>query len=72
MELASTVTARRRAGAGKFADGVILTASGEPADEKTIAAAFTGANKARLAELLATLAAIGKARQLEDGRYVAA
>lgn len=52
--------------------GAVLTASGEPADEKTLAKAFTGANKARLAELLATLAAIGKARQLEDGRYVAA
>jgi hypothetical protein len=52
--------------------GAVLSASGEPADEKSIASAFTGANKARLAELLATLAAIGKARQLEDGRYVAA
>jgi hypothetical protein len=52
--------------------GAVLTASGEPADEKTIASAFTRADKARLAELLATLAAIGKARQLEDGRYVAA
>ncbi|QDV72486.1 class I SAM-dependent DNA methyltransferase [Botrimarina mediterranea] len=52
--------------------GAVLSASGEPADEKTIASAFTRADKARLAELLATLAAIGKARQLEDGRYVAA
>lgn len=47
------------------------------ADEKTIASAFTRADRTRadrtrLAELLATLDAIGKARQLEDGRYVAA
>lgn len=73
MELASAVTARRRGGGvGKAAVGAVRSASGEPADEKPIASAFTGADKARLAELLATLAAIGKARQLEDGRYVAA
>jgi hypothetical protein len=58
-------TLAEQAGAG-------LSASGEPADEKTFASAFTGANKARLAELLATHAAIDKPWQLEDGRYVAA
>ena len=43
-----------------------------PADEADVAKLFTRAKKDRIAELLATLAAIGKARELEDGRYVAA
>jgi hypothetical protein len=30
----------------------------------------TGANKDRIAHLLETLSSLGKARQLDDGRYV--
>jgi hypothetical protein len=41
-----------------------------PATETELAKRFTGANKDRIAELLETLASLGKARQLEDGRYV--
>jgi DNA-binding IclR family transcriptional regulator len=41
-----------------------------PADETQIAKHFTRANKDRVAELLETLAALGKVRELEDGRYV--
>jgi hypothetical protein len=40
--------------------------------EQLLGIELTRADKTRLAELLATLAAIGKARQLEDRRYVAA
>jgi len=42
-----------------------------PADEADIAKQFTRANKDRIAELLETLSSLGKARQLDDGRYVA-
>jgi len=42
-----------------------------PADEADVAKRFTRANKDRIAELLETLASLGKARQLDDGRYVA-
>ncbi|MEQ8847505.1 DNA methyltransferase [Botrimarina sp.] len=52
--------------------GAVLATLGEPADEADIAKAFTRAKKDRIAELLATLAAIGKARVLDDGRFVAA
>ena len=41
-----------------------------PADEAQIAKQFTRANKDRIAELLETLASLGKVRQLENGRYV--
>ena len=41
-----------------------------PVDETQIAKHFTRANKDRVAELLETLAALGKVRELEDGRYV--
>jgi len=41
-----------------------------PAAETELAKRFTGANKDRIAELLETLASLGKARQLDDGRYV--
>jgi len=52
--------------------GAALATLGEPADEAAVAKVFKRANKARVAELLATLAAIGKARLLDDGRHVAA
>jgi hypothetical protein len=41
-----------------------------PADEAQIAKQFTRANKDRIAELLETLASLGKVRELDDGRYV--
>ena len=41
-----------------------------PASEADLAKRFTAGNKARIAELLETLASLGKARQLDDGRYV--
>ncbi len=49
-----------------------LAAIAGPADEADVAKRFTRAKKDRIAELLETLSAIGKARQLDDGRYVAA
>jgi hypothetical protein len=42
-----------------------------PADEADVAKHFTRGRKDRIAELLETLASLGKARQLDDGRYVA-
>lgn len=42
-----------------------------PADEVDVAKRFSRANKDRIAELLQTLASLGEARQLDDGRYVA-
>jgi hypothetical protein len=44
----------------------------QPQSEAAIAAQFTGKSKwkAKLPELLATLAALGMARQLEDGRWM--
>ena len=48
-----------------------LAALAAPADETGIAKGFTRANKDRIAELLETLASLGKSRQLDDGRYVA-
>jgi hypothetical protein len=50
---------------------VELAALAAPADETDIAKRFTRANKDRIAELLETLGSLGKARQLDDGRYVA-
>jgi hypothetical protein len=43
-----------------------------PQSETAIAARFTGKGKwkSKLPELLATLAALGRARQLEDGRWL--
>ena len=41
-----------------------------PGDEAEIAKRFTRANQDRIAELLETLSSLGKARQLDDGRYV--
>lgn len=40
-----------------------------PAEGKEIAAYYTRANKADVAELLETLAAVGNVRQLDDGRF---
>jgi hypothetical protein len=48
-----------------------LVAVGGPADVAAVAARFTRANKERVEELLETFAAIGKARELADGRWVA-
>ncbi len=48
-----------------------LAAIGEPADVEAVAARFTRANRERVEELLETFAAIGKARELADGRWVA-
>ncbi|TWT86631.1 hypothetical protein Mal64_34600 [Pseudobythopirellula maris] len=48
-----------------------LAAIAAPADVKTVAAAFTRANKDRIGELLETLASLGRARRLDDGRFVA-
>ena len=41
-----------------------------PADETDIAQHFTRAKKERVAELLETLTSLGKARELDDGRYL--
>ena len=48
-----------------------LVAHSAPANETDLAKRFTRANKDRIAELLETLASLGKARELEDGRYLA-
>ena len=48
-----------------------LTDLSTPADEADVAKRFTRANKDRIAELLETLASLGKARQLDNGRYAA-
>ncbi len=47
-----------------------LAEQAAPATKTELAKRFTNANKDRIAELLETLASLGKARQLEDGRYV--
>jgi hypothetical protein len=49
----------------------VLTHLAAPAGESDVAKRFTRANQDRIAELLETLASLGKARQLDDGRYVA-
>ena len=48
------------------------TLSTQPQSETEIAARFTGKGKwkLRLPELLATLATLGRARQLDDGRWI--
>ena len=48
-----------------------LAAIAAPADESDIATHFTRAKKERIAELLETLTSLGKARELDDGRYLA-
>jgi hypothetical protein len=48
-----------------------LTALAAPANEAELAGRFIRANKQRIAELLETLASLGKARELDDGRYLA-
>lgn len=47
-----------------------LAAIGEPADAALVAKRFTRGNKQRIEELLEALESLGKARQLDDGRYV--
>jgi hypothetical protein len=47
-----------------------LTQHAAPADETDLAKYFTRANKERISELLETLASLGRARELADGRYV--
>ncbi|MFZ2421166.1 MAG: hypothetical protein WA029_08450, partial [Anaerolineae bacterium] len=60
--------------------GVISAGDGRPAARALpcrpvtaaeVAAAFSGAAPARVADWLATLVALGQARALEDGRFVA-
>jgi hypothetical protein len=48
-----------------------LSAAAAPVDEAELAKRFTRGNKERIAELLETLASLGKARELADGRYLA-
>ncbi|TVR02430.1 MAG: hypothetical protein EA399_00425 [Desulfovibrionales bacterium] len=48
----------------------ILTASPSPATADTIAKSFTRAPRARIAEILETLAALGTARKVEEGRFI--
>ena len=49
-----------------------LTTFGFPADAATLAKTFTSAQADRIEDLLETLASLGQARTLPDGRYVAA
>lgn len=49
----------------------LATHAGRPVAPAEIAAAFAGAAPARIAEWLATLVALGQARRLADGRFVA-
>jgi hypothetical protein len=49
----------------------VLVAINGPASEDDVAKRFTRANKDRVAELLDTLTSLGKARTLEDGRFLA-
>jgi hypothetical protein len=48
----------------------VQAALAAPVDEAAVAKRFTRANKDRIAELLETLAPLGRARQLDDGRNV--
>lgn len=47
-----------------------LAALPAPATPETLARQFTRANKARVGDLLETLASLGQARRLPDGRYI--
>ncbi len=49
----------------------LVASAGQPVTAAAVAAAFSGASPARVAEWLATLVALGQARALEDGRFVA-
>ncbi len=49
-----------------------LTAFAAPADAATLAKTFKSAKADRISDLLETLASLGQARALPDGRYVAA
>ncbi len=46
-----------------------LSASPSPVTPQSLAKKFTGANSARVGELLDTLAALGHAQKLDEGRY---
>ncbi|WP_035271686.1 class I SAM-dependent DNA methyltransferase [Desulfonatronum thiodismutans] len=48
----------------------ILAASPSPATADAIAKSFTRAPRARIAEILETLAALGTAREVEEGRFI--
>jgi hypothetical protein len=48
-----------------------LSALAASASESELAQRFSRANKQRIAELLETLASLGKARELDGGRYLA-
>lgn len=48
----------------------VLQAIRKPTTAKQIAAGFTGARPARVAELLETLVGLGQARRLESGEFV--
>ena len=48
-----------------------LVGIGSAASVAEVAKCFTRANKERVEELLDTLASLGKARELADGRFVA-
>jgi hypothetical protein len=49
----------------------VLVSINGPASEDDVAMRFNRANKDRVAELLDTLTSLGKARELEDGRFLA-
>ena len=48
----------------------ILAASPTPLDRTAIAACVSGRGKSRLTQILETLAALGRARRMEDGRWM--
>jgi len=67
------LTAKERNTYDKGLVAVLANAlSQNPQSATDLAARFTGKGKwpAKLPELLATLAALGRARQLEDGRWM--
>jgi hypothetical protein len=47
----------------------VLVSINGPASEEEVAKHFSRANKERVAELLDTITSLGKARELEDGRF---
>ena len=47
-----------------------LSAAPGPVTSEELARTFTRARTARVADLLETLAALGQARQMDDGRYL--
>lgn len=51
--------------------GALAAFAGRPVSAAEVAAAFSGASPTHVAEWLATLVALGQARALEDGRFVA-